>query len=120
VKPPANEFRDSSNNYLSFLSWCLHHERNQVYEHYWKEGFLGRALLFLIDKIITACECSFQLMLAQKRQSQSDSTHDEQQVINKLSNSQITSYDMVKIERKKIVKALKKLLDDTLLLKQEL
>ena len=70
-EPLLSDFQNTSTNYVSFLSWCLQNERNVIYEHYWNEGFLGRALLFLIDKIITACECSFQLMRA--RDSQDDS-----------------------------------------------
>ena len=69
-EPLLSDFQNPSTNYVAFLSWCLQNERNVVYEHYWSEGFLGRALLFLIDKIITACECSFQLMRA--RDSQDD------------------------------------------------
>ena len=112
-EPLLSDFQNTSTNYVSFLSWCLQNERNVIYEHYWNEGFLGRALLFLIDKIITACECSFQLMRA--RDSQDDS-----ELIFETSQQEIASADLRQIERTKEIKALKKLIEDTRTVKQEL
>lgn len=112
-EPLLSDFQNTSTNYVSFLSWCLQNERNVIYEHYWNEGFLGRALLFLIDKIITACECSFQLMRA--RDSQDDS-----ELIFETSQQEIATADLRQIERTKEIKALKKLIEDTRTVKQEL
>jgi len=36
------------------------HERNVIYSSYCNDGFLGRALLYMIDKMITGCIVTFE------------------------------------------------------------
>jgi hypothetical protein len=51
-----------STNFINFLSESMLQERNNICPHYWEQGFLGRALIFLIDSMIQACLTSFELM----------------------------------------------------------
>ncbi len=49
-------------NLVNFLSESMLQERNNIFSSYWEQGFLGRALIFLIDSMIQACLVSFELM----------------------------------------------------------
>ncbi len=51
----------AEDNYIKFLEESLVAERNLIFQHYWQEGFLGRALLYVIEKFIVGCVMSFRL-----------------------------------------------------------
>lgn len=50
----------ASTNYMNFLRTCMIYERTAVFQSYWEEGFIGRVLLYLIDKLIQASFTSFE------------------------------------------------------------
>ena len=42
----------AKDNYIRLLRGMLLSERDAVYDSYWKQGFLGRFLVYLLDRII--------------------------------------------------------------------
>ena len=48
-------------NYVDLILHSFKHEREQVHNHYWKQGLLGRFFLFLFDKLIDSLKISFEM-----------------------------------------------------------
>lgn len=93
-------------NFINFLSESMLQERNNIFPHYWEQGFLGRALIFLIDSMIQACLTSFQLM---KQRAE----HSESRIqIPPAVSCDLVLYDLVEIEREKQIKFLRALVTD--------
>jgi len=101
-------------NFVNFLSESMLLERNNVFGHYWEQGFLGRALIFLIDSMIQACLVSFELM------KQRAETSDVRFQNPKDSTSDLVLFDLVEIERAKQIKVIKALLTDCKQIRREL
>ncbi|MFO0001297.1 MAG: hypothetical protein ACK559_09210, partial [bacterium] len=55
-------YSTADSNFINFLKECLLNERNNIFDLYWQEGFLGKNLLYLIDKMIVACFTTFELI----------------------------------------------------------
>ena len=56
--PPEN----AKTNYMDLLALHLFKEREYVFSKYVQQGYLGRFLLYLIDKIVQASVTSFKLL----------------------------------------------------------
>ena len=60
----SSEFphENAKTNYMDLLTMQLFEERKFIFKRYVDQGYLGRFLMYLIDKIIQASVTSFKLL----------------------------------------------------------
>ena len=56
-------------NYMDFLYDEMVRERKLVKHCYYDQGYLGRILIYLIDKLILGCNTSFEFIKAERNKS---------------------------------------------------
>lgn len=98
-------------DFTQVLQDAILNERNQVFQKYWDEGYLGRVLLFLIDKLVQACVVSFEMLRQEHHREGAPPKRDQQVFV--LSNLQ-------RIEKRKRVKVLKYMLSELKAVRVEL
>jgi hypothetical protein len=66
LDPSQYPVQQAGENYMNYLQDQLLLERRVFVQCYYDQGFLGRVLIYCIDKLIQGCTASFELMKAER------------------------------------------------------